>query len=249
VQKLSHVFAVYMCVTYMSCSACAKTLLLFCVYEQRLCHVFAIYVIMMHVNQSENRNWLIYCVTQMCMCAKAESCLRNVCVYEWHFNNSSLTERSSETYNNSLYFIISWLFNVQASTSLFHILIISFTFSLIANSSSYCKILMSSTMNLLLKLYIISWIISILTIAHETSYLQSTVSVTELSCFSVTLQSLWINISSSCLLKFSNSDQEILSLEKYTSFKCIFCIAKILTLSSILLICIAEHVLMFSLTL
>ncbi len=65
----------------MSCSACAKTLLSFCVYKQRLCHVFAMYVIATHVNRSENRNWSIYCITQMCMCAKAESCLHSICVY------------------------------------------------------------------------------------------------------------------------------------------------------------------------
>ncbi len=50
VQKLTHVFVMCMCVTYMSCSVCAKTLLSFCVYEQRLCRVFAMYVIAMHVN-------------------------------------------------------------------------------------------------------------------------------------------------------------------------------------------------------
>jgi len=60
---------------------CAKTLLLFCVYEQRLCHVFAMYVIAMHVNRSDNaKNRSIYCILQACRCAKAESCLRNVCV-------------------------------------------------------------------------------------------------------------------------------------------------------------------------
>ncbi len=80
VQKLSRVFAMYMCVMYMSCSTCTKTLLLFCVCEQRLCHVFAMYVFATYVNRSENRSWLIYCIAQTCMCAKAESCLRNVCV-------------------------------------------------------------------------------------------------------------------------------------------------------------------------
>ncbi len=65
---------------YISCNACAKTLLSFCVYEQRLCRVFAVYVIATHVNWSENRNQSIYCVAQMCICAKAESCLRSVCV-------------------------------------------------------------------------------------------------------------------------------------------------------------------------
>ncbi len=82
VQKLNRVFAMCMCVTYMSCSACAKTLLSFCVYEQRLCHVFAVYVIAMHVNQSENaKNQLIYCITSVCICIKAESCLCSICVY------------------------------------------------------------------------------------------------------------------------------------------------------------------------
>ncbi len=80
VQKLSRVFAMYMYVTYMSCSACIKTLLLFCVYEQRLCRVFTVYVFAMHVNWSENRNQSIYCIAQTCMCAKAESCLCNDCV-------------------------------------------------------------------------------------------------------------------------------------------------------------------------
>ncbi len=80
-QKLSRVFAVIVWMSYISCSTCAKTLLLFCVYEQRLCHVFAMYVIAMHVNWSDNaKNRLIYCITRACRCAKAESCLRNVCV-------------------------------------------------------------------------------------------------------------------------------------------------------------------------
>ncbi len=66
---------------YMSCSACAKTLLPFCVYEQRLCCVFAMYVIAMHVNRSDKvKNRSIYCIMQTCRCAKVESCLCNVCV-------------------------------------------------------------------------------------------------------------------------------------------------------------------------
>ncbi len=81
VQKLSRVFTIYVCVMYMSCNVCAKTLLLFCVYEQRLCYVFVMYVIVMHVNQSDKaKNRSIYCVAQMCMCATAESCLCNNCV-------------------------------------------------------------------------------------------------------------------------------------------------------------------------
>ncbi len=70
------------CVTYINCSACAKTLLSFCVYEQRLCCVFAMYVIAMHVNRSDKaKNRSIYCITQTCRCAKAESCLRSMCVW------------------------------------------------------------------------------------------------------------------------------------------------------------------------
>ena len=81
-QKLGRAFAVYVCVTYISCSVCAKTLLLFCVYEQRLCHVFAMFVIVMHVNWfNKAKNWLIYCITQTCRCVKAESYLRNISVY------------------------------------------------------------------------------------------------------------------------------------------------------------------------
>jgi len=73
--------SVYVYVTYMSCSACAKTLLSFCVYEQRLCHVFAVYVIAMHVHRSDKvKNRLIYCIMRACRCAKAESCLRSVYV-------------------------------------------------------------------------------------------------------------------------------------------------------------------------
>ncbi len=42
-----------------------------------------IYVFVTHVDWSENRkNRSIYCVAQMSICAKAESCLRNVCVYD-----------------------------------------------------------------------------------------------------------------------------------------------------------------------
>jgi len=81
-QKLSRAFAMTVWMSYISCSMCAKTLLLFCVYEQRLCHVFAVYVIAMHVHQSDKvKNRSIYCVMQTCRCAKAESCLRNICVY------------------------------------------------------------------------------------------------------------------------------------------------------------------------
>ncbi len=82
VQKLSRASTMYVCVTCMSCSACAKTLLSFCVYEQRLCCVFAMYVIAMHVHWSDKaKNRSIYCITQTCRCAKAESCLCNICVY------------------------------------------------------------------------------------------------------------------------------------------------------------------------
>ena len=81
VQKLSRVFVMTVWMLYISCSACAKTLLLFCVYEQRLCHVFVVYVIAMHVNWSENgKNQSICCITQVCKCAKVESCLHNVYV-------------------------------------------------------------------------------------------------------------------------------------------------------------------------
>ncbi len=94
-QKLSRAFAVYVCVTYMSCNACAKTLLSFCIYEQRLCRVFAVYVIAMHVNRSDKaKNRSIYCITQTCKCAKAESCLRSVCmnvVYELNADSSAVT--------------------------------------------------------------------------------------------------------------------------------------------------------------
>ncbi len=81
VQKLSRAFAMTVWMLYISCSVCAKTLLSFCVYEQRLCHVFAVYVIAMHVNRSDNaKNRSIYYVALMCMCIKAESCLCNDCV-------------------------------------------------------------------------------------------------------------------------------------------------------------------------
>ncbi len=67
---------------YISCSACAKTLLSFCVYEQRLCRVFAVYVLAMHVIRSDKaKNRLIYCIMQTCRCTKAELCLRSICVY------------------------------------------------------------------------------------------------------------------------------------------------------------------------
>jgi len=67
---------------YISCNACAKTLLSFCVYEQRLCCVFAVYVIAMHVHRFDKaKNRSIYCILQTCRCAKAESCLRSICVY------------------------------------------------------------------------------------------------------------------------------------------------------------------------
>ena len=81
-QKLSRAFAMTVLMSYISCSVCAKTLLSFCVYEQRLCHVFAMYLIAMHVHRSDKaKNRSIYCITSVCMCAKAESCLRNICVY------------------------------------------------------------------------------------------------------------------------------------------------------------------------
>ncbi len=68
-----------MCVMYMSCNVCAKTLLSFCVYEQRLYYIFAVYVIVMHVNQSDKaKNQLIYCIMQTCKCTKVESCLRSM---------------------------------------------------------------------------------------------------------------------------------------------------------------------------
>ena len=80
-QKLSRVFAMTVWMSYISCSVWAQTLLSLCVYEQRLCRVFAVYVIAMHVTRPDNaKNRSIYCITQACRCAKAESCLRSVCV-------------------------------------------------------------------------------------------------------------------------------------------------------------------------
>jgi len=44
--------------------------------------VTALCVIALRVNRSENaKNRSIYCITPVCMCAKAESCLRSICVY------------------------------------------------------------------------------------------------------------------------------------------------------------------------
>jgi len=81
-QKLSHIFAMTVWMSYISCSVCAKTLLSFCVYEQRLYHVFAMYVIAMHVHRSDKaKNRLIYCISRACRCAKAESCLRSIYMY------------------------------------------------------------------------------------------------------------------------------------------------------------------------
>jgi len=37
---------------------------------------------MLHVNRFENaKNRSIYCITSVCMCAKAESCLHNIYIY------------------------------------------------------------------------------------------------------------------------------------------------------------------------
>ncbi len=54
-QKLSRAFTITVWMSYISCSAYAKTLLSFYVYERRLCCVFAMYVFATHVNRSENR--------------------------------------------------------------------------------------------------------------------------------------------------------------------------------------------------
>ncbi len=131
VQKLNHVFAVCICVMYMSCSTCIKTLLSFCVYEQRLCRVFAVYMIAMHVNQSDNvKNRLIYCILQACRCAKAESCLRNVCVnvvYELNADSSAVTalcmiamcvNQSENAKNRSIYCIMSVCMCAKAESCL-----------------------------------------------------------------------------------------------------------------------------------
>ncbi len=80
---------------YISCNVCAKTLLSFCVYEQRLCYVFAMYVLAMHVNQfNKAKNRSIYCIMQACRCTKVESCLRSmyVCdVYELQHMRKDIT--------------------------------------------------------------------------------------------------------------------------------------------------------------
>jgi len=81
-QKLSCAFAMTVWMLYISCSVCAKTLLSFYVYEQRLCRVFTVYVIAMHVNWPENaKNQSIYCITSVCICTKAESCLCIIYIY------------------------------------------------------------------------------------------------------------------------------------------------------------------------
>ena len=63
-------------------------------YAQRCC-CRSVYMIAMHVNQSDKaKNRSIYCILQTCRCAKAESCLRNVCVnvvYELNAESSAVT--------------------------------------------------------------------------------------------------------------------------------------------------------------
>ncbi len=130
-QKLSRVFIMYVCVMYMSCSICAKMLLSFCVYEQRLCHVFAVYVIAMHVNQSDKaKNRSIYCTLQTCKCAKAESCLCNVCmnvIYKLNAESSAVTalcvitlhvNRSENAKNRLIYCITSVCMCAKAESCL-----------------------------------------------------------------------------------------------------------------------------------
>ncbi len=73
---------------------------------------------------------------------------------------------------------------------------------------------MSLTTNLLLELYVVLWIVNTLTIAREMSCLQLTISATELSCFSATLQSLWADVSTSVLFEIVDLNWEILFLEK-----------------------------------
>ncbi len=122
--------------SYISCSACAKTLLSFCVYEQRLCHVFAVYVIAMHVNRSDKaKNRSIYCITQTCRCAKAESCLCNVyvnVVYKLNADSSAVTalcvialhvNRSENAKNQSIYCITSVCMCTKAESCLRNICI------------------------------------------------------------------------------------------------------------------------------
>ncbi len=59
-QKLNLAFAIYVCMLYIN-STCVITL---------------------HVNRSESaKNRSIYCITSVCICAKAESCLCSICVY------------------------------------------------------------------------------------------------------------------------------------------------------------------------
>jgi len=82
-QKLSCVFVMIVWMLYISCSICAKTLLLFCVYKQRLCRVFAMYMLAMHVHRSDKaKNRSIYCITWACRCVKTESCLCSMCMYD-----------------------------------------------------------------------------------------------------------------------------------------------------------------------
>jgi len=58
-----------MCMLYMS-STCEYSV------------ITALCVIALHVNQSENaKNQSIYCITSICICAKAELYLHSICVY------------------------------------------------------------------------------------------------------------------------------------------------------------------------
>ncbi len=68
-QKLDRAFAVYMCMLYLSSTRDQSA-------------VTALCMIVIRVNRSDNwKNRLIYCVMLICMCAKAESCLRSaVCM-------------------------------------------------------------------------------------------------------------------------------------------------------------------------
>jgi len=78
----------------MSCSACAKTLLSFCVYEQRLCCVFAVYVFATHVNRPENWKTDRFTTSHRCVCAQKRSRAFAVTVWMLYISCSACAKTS-----------------------------------------------------------------------------------------------------------------------------------------------------------
>ncbi len=72
---------IYVCDVYELQRMCKDVAVVLCIWAKTVSCLCSVYTCNACKSIRKSINWLIYCVASMCICTKAELCLRNICMY------------------------------------------------------------------------------------------------------------------------------------------------------------------------